>query len=174
MDILDRLQIILVPSNDRLPGQATRAPGVFSSNLNLFSMKTIVLIFGLLAFPVCHVLSQSNLSFSRALLVTSEETVPDGHVWKVVSVLGSSGLTPLSTTSSSTSTQRIVVNSTEVFIAAWNYMFHGSSSTTATSTKTAAAAMGSITQLPIWLPEGTTLDTGLNTFGVSVIEFVID
>ena len=111
-------------------------------------------------FISINVFSQGNLEFSQVKLVGSTiETVPTGKVWKIESVLSNNNLR-INTSSSSNQTfsTNILINGTNVVIkSTW-----GSSMTTSAI---------ETTDLPIWLPAGTTLQVGDNVFKISVIEF---
>jgi hypothetical protein len=102
-----------------------------------------------------------TLLFSKALLVTSADTVPAGKIWKVESAPAS---TTLGINSSSTAAQGnanvILVNGIALYIkSTWGSSYSSSAI--------------SATDLPIWLPEGTTLAAGTNTAMVSVLEFTV-
>jgi len=127
----------------------------------------------------CSAFSQ-NLQFSEVLLVTTEQTVPDGKVWKITNVLPSTRLTSAvayttSTTGSGTnngSTQQIIqVNSVDVYVASSNSVgrqnyYNGTGAATQSS-----SAASSMSMSPIWLPSGSTLAAGSGVYAVSVIEF---
>jgi hypothetical protein len=103
-----------------------------------------------------------NLQFNQAKLVTSQETVPVGKVWKVESVLGD-------VISSSCSTQpmhKIIINGNQITVSqntniGFNTYCNGWS------------GIVTVTKLPIWLPAGSTLASSFNVFSVNVIEFNI-
>lgn len=103
--------------------------------------------------------AQFTLQYNRTLLVNSSQTVPSGKVWKVESALISSSLgISVGTSSSQSNAASMVVNGGSVFFAStW-----GSSNATSTIT---------LTELPVWLPAGTTLAPGTNVSNLSVIEF---
>jgi hypothetical protein len=102
-----------------------------------------------------------NLAFSKALLISTLDTVPNGKVWKVESAMSSSAL---SISTNSTSSQN---GNTSILVDGVNIVIK---STWGSSYSTSAL---SITDLPIWLPAGTTLGPGSNVVKVSVIEFTV-
>jgi hypothetical protein len=103
--------------------------------------------------------AQGNLEFSQVKLVGIQETVPTGKVWKVESVLNNSTLQINTGTSSpQNNATSILVNGTSVLIStSWGSSY-------------ATSAVQS-TQLPIWLPSGTTVAAGTNVFRISIVEF---
>ncbi len=134
-------------------------------------MKKII-FFITLCFILCMniettLAQNNNLQFNRVILVNSLQTVPAGKVWKVESVLSSSDLalcpsglgcagTGLTSTFFS-----VIINGITVIMGSRQVSFgsNGQSSN------------GDLTALPIWLPEGTTLNKGTNTAFISVIEY---
>jgi hypothetical protein len=113
----------------------------------------IFLLFGM------HMSAQGNLEFSQVKLVGIQETIPTGKVWKVESVLNNSTLQiNTGTSSSQNNATSILVNGTSVLI------------TTTWGSSYATSSVQS-TQLPIWLPSGTTLAAGQNVYRISIVEF---
>ena len=121
-------------------------------------MKTffffIALSFSSLAF------SQGNLQFNQVKLVSSQETVPVGKVWKVENLM-----------QSNVNSGVMLINPTRIFACSYNVngkdCFIGN--TTASSTNISPNS-GSF---PFWLPAGSTLEAGGNMHYLSVIEFNI-
>jgi len=109
--------------------------------------------------------AQGNLQFNQVKLITGLETVPDGKVWKVEAFLP----TEVWRVVSSTVNPRIYIcgiNGTDRQV--------GHSGGTNNSTSSVGGMPVSFIELPLWLPEGSTLNpTVSNSFlwGVSVIEF---
>jgi hypothetical protein len=125
-------------------------------------MKTslfYILVMLLAAIPMS--IHEQNLAFSKALLISTLDTVPNGKVWKVESAMSSSAL---SISTNSTSSQN---GNTSILVDGVNIVIK---STWGSSYSTSAL---SITDLPIWLPAGTTLGPGSNVVKVSVIEFTV-
>lgn len=125
-------------------------------------------------FSVCSVFyfnAQGNLQFNQVKLVTNQETVPVGKLWKVESVIyyipeDQSGAQSSASTTCGSSTFR----STALVI-------DGVATKVGNGTHTAAYSnlsyTHSYTMLPIWLPSGSTLSGGPCLNKVSVIEFNI-
>ena len=116
-----------------------------------------------------------TLAFSKVKLIgTTVETVPVGKVWKIESVMSTDVLVPpvgISDNSYYTTYKSIEVNGNAVVInraTRWseNYSRYNSEATT-------DIGIGQVTELPMWLPVGTTLKTGTNALYISVIEFNI-
>jgi hypothetical protein len=128
-------------------------------------MKTIVLL--ILSAMGCY--SQS-LQFSQIKIVTTTETVPTGKVWKCTSVLAS-GTMSTTSTSSTTSSKQILINGNIVPISGRSYRFNGTTSSNSTSTRTSDQSYGQYTEMPIWLPAGSSLSPSTGSSGISVIEF---
>lgn len=125
-------------------------------------------IFLLFCMPVAAF--SQTLQYSQVKLVTTSETVPGGKVWKVESVMASGNLATTAGTDNQNQSVRIVVNGTTVHIKAINTWVGGSSGSNANPRPYGIAAMD-VTDLPIWLPAGTTLEAGANAAYISVIEF---
>lgn len=111
-----------------------------------------------------------TLQYSQVKLITTTETVPGGKVWKVESVMASSNLATTAGTDSQNHSVRIVVNGTTVHIKAIN-TWVGSSSGSNANPRPYGVTTIDVTDLPIWLPAGTTLEAGTNAAYISVIEF---
>jgi hypothetical protein len=115
--------------------------------------------------------AQGNLQFNQVKLVTAQETVPVGKVWKVESVIYNiaEGSTTYQTgnygncTSSDYNSAAIVVAGTPTKVG------QGTSPLAYSN----GAYVHSYTILPIWLPAGTTLSGGICLNKISVIEFNI-
>src|SRR6478735_10522863 len=75
--------------------------------------------FGIILISIQQIsLAQNTLEFSRVLLVTSSQTVPDGKVWKIESVLSPEVRYPSSTSNTSfpSNSKIIVVNGANIAI----------------------------------------------------------
>lgn len=115
--------------------------------------------------------SAQTLEFSQVKLVTGLETVPSGTVWKVESVIYNIPVDESSyQTSQSASCGINYFRSTAILV---------DGTPTKLGEGTASASYSSLsythtyTQLPIWLPAGSTLSGGPCNNKVSVIEFTI-
>jgi hypothetical protein len=115
--------------------------------------------------------AQGNLQFNQVKLVTNQETVPAGKVWKVESVIYNipSGSNTYQVANygdcspSDINKSAIVVDGTPTKVGQGTTPL-GYSSGTYTHT---------YTMLPLWLPAGATLSGGLCLNKISVIEFNI-
>jgi hypothetical protein len=126
-------------------------------------MKKII-FFIILCFILCMniettLAQNNNLQFNRVILVNSLQTVPTGKVWKVESVLSTSDLVIRCTNYCSVNFS-ILINGVNIIMASSDYSYNSNSNDSR-----------NITALPIWLPEGTTLNKGTNTAFISVIEY---
>jgi hypothetical protein len=109
--------------------------------------------------------AQGNLQFNAIKLISTQETVPVGKVWKLesapykIDAVGSIG----NYTSASPGVeyvQSILVNGNILFVQAIRY-YDGSWHT----------FTGPTCQFPMWLPEGSTLASGVGVQFISAIEF---
>jgi hypothetical protein len=132
------------------------------------AMKKLLLI--LIVSFISFSLMAGNLEFNQVKLVTAQETVPAGKVWKVVSVVYNIAETQTgySTSTSTTSCNSSAYRSLSITV-------DGTTTKVGQGTNTAAysnlAYVHSYTMLPLWLPAGSTLDGGPCLNKVSVIEF---
>lgn len=125
----------------------------------LFAIR-LVLLFSTLGAS----LGAQTLSFSQAKLVTQTETVPAGKVWKVVSVLSSNDL--------SGNSSGYIVSAVAITVDGQNTIIK---SRMAMRESDMAAADGmNVTDLPLWLPAGTSLGLNTNATGISVLEFTVN
>jgi len=153
-------------------------------------MKEILkCIFSLvLFFYVSTVFSQGNLQFNQVKLVTTQETVPAGKVWKVESALSGEERYPTSGSTLPSNSRFILVNGNSVcvheeHVATTGVGFNGCcgggfwmnnvgmavNSTTPVLVQVTAQP----TKLPLWLPSGSTLSIGTKVSSISVVEFNI-
>ena len=138
-------------------------------------MNTILAI--LLTLFAVTSFSQKQLEFNQVKLVTASETVPADKVWKVVSVAASSDLSIFSTflgntNATQTSSTQIIINGDVTYMQQflrWTGQNVGSNA----QPRPYGSEAFQVTELPIWLPAGTTLEAGLNVNRISVIEFNI-
>jgi len=127
---------------------------------------------------------QGNLQFNQVKLVSTQETVPSGHVWKVVGVAGqrviehdilaSTGTT--APTSINPARTIIIINGTNIDVGLSN---PSTGAGAGTGGATAVRSWSSLyvntpTTFPLWLPAGTTLAASTNINFISVIEFVVN
>jgi hypothetical protein len=137
--------------------------------------------FLLLALLGNGLLAQPSLEFSQVRLITAEETVPTGKVWKVEAALGPATSTQqnsntLSTTPTLPSSHIILVNGQTTSIAPFAYLgssITGTGNTSGTSLRLVTVGKEFCTSFPFWLPEGATLEASTNVNAISVIEFTI-
>lgn len=113
--------------------------------------------------------AQGSLQFNRVVLVTSQQTVPAGKVWKVESVV-----IPISSTGPSYASSGSASCGSSFFR---NSIFRVNGVETRAGNGSMPIANtgyeANYTPLPIWLPSGATLDGGPCNIQVSVIEFNI-
>jgi len=127
-------------------------------------MKTLILFL----FTSLGCIAQT-LQFSQIKIVTTSETVPAGKVWKCTSVLASGTMTTTGN-SSTTSSKQISINGSVVPISGRSYRFNGPT-TTSTNARTSDQSFGQYTEMPIWLPAGSSLAPSTGANGISVVEF---
>lgn len=137
------------------------------------------LIFICTLFFVVHVFAQKSLEFSQVKLVSTEETVPDDHVWKVVGVAGDRVVLHQSYTHSwappppiEPVRNIIIINGNDVDVGKTSV--GGGAGYGASSVAYNTIYSSSPTSLPLWLPEQTSLEAGDNVHYVSVIEFKVN
>lgn len=118
--------------------------------------KITTILFLALALVSLESNAQNNLSFSKVKLITSSDTVPIGKVWKIESV----GRTSNFTVGGSTTSNWILINN---HILEFNTRSTNGNGTT----------WGIGTTLPLWIPEGTSLNIFTNTELISVIEYTV-
>lgn len=115
-------------------------------------------------------LNAQSLAFSQVILLTSQQIVPQGKVWKLENCAG-----PRTTVGSYTSNvfpadHTFSINGTTVSASKMDNLVgapNGSYGVIATS------GMSSVTGFPLWFPAGTTVDIGTNLSFLSIIEFTV-
>jgi hypothetical protein len=131
-------------------------------------MRFFITLFSVICCTLFSI-AQGNLQFNQVKLVTVEETVPSGKVWKVESVIynipeDQSG----SQSSASTTCSSATFRSTSLIV-------DGTPTKVGQGTNTASYSNLSYTHtytmLPLWLPAGATLSGGSCLNKVSIIEF---
>ena len=118
-------------------------------------MKKIIfttLLFCGLAFTA----NSQSLTYSKVILLTALDTVPQGKVWKVTSYTANDSPTYNTSSFVKCKFNNISHNLATMFII-------GNSAYGYSSTREGS--------LPIWLPAGTTVDLFTNCTGLSIIEF---
>mgnify|MGYP001325256581 CR=1 FL=1 len=101
-----------------------------------------------------------SLTYSKVILLTALDTVPQGKVWKVTNYLPFSNFLPSSTNGSSVSGEiSMKVNGTTSILAAARVGHYNSGNSLF------------LAQIPIWLPAGTTVEPWNNCGSLSIIEF---
>jgi hypothetical protein len=119
---------------------------------------------------VTSLCAQGTLQFSRAILVSSAQTVPAGKVWKITNYLPNgapvdTGISMPGFGATNFWARIIKINGTNVFA---DHAFMAAFMTATYPATNNLQAGG-----PIWLPEGTTLQAHSGVFAVSVLEFNI-
>ena len=122
--------------------------------------QSIIIVF---VFLSLRLFAQGNLQFNQVKLVTVQETIPVGKVWKVTGILPSSGFRYTSSSSTPPYEYGLLVNGIQRIIG------HGSYVNGYYSSGFTAQSFGG----DLWLPGGTTLAAGSNVGEISIIEFNI-
>ena len=138
-------------------------------------MKTLLFIAFIFLMGVFK--AQGNLQFSQVKLVSTQETVPVGKIWKLENYLPNVSLAidlnrlPNQATAGGTRNFVVLVNSVPIYLqtnisrevgrddAYWNQQGY------------AAVSDFKIFDAPIWFPAGTTLAASTNVGFISVMEF---
>ena len=120
-------------------------------------MKTFFFLILLLLSSIAF--SQGNLQFNQVKLVSTQETVPAGKVWKVESAIFQGG-----------SNFQIVMYT----YGSMSYSINGNACYIATTGVNTSSNMPvHDNAFPFWLPAGATLAAGTNMRYLSVLEFNI-
>ena len=122
--------------------------------------QSIIIVF---VFLSLRLFAQGNLQFNQVKLVTVQETIPVGKVWKVTGILPSSGFRYTSSSSTPPWEYGVLVNGNQRFFG------HGSYGNGAFGSGFTAQNLSG----DLWLPGGTTLAAGSNVGEISIIEFNI-
>lgn len=107
------------------------------------------------------VFAQSNLQYNQAKLISTNDTVPAGKVWKVEGVIYSSIIT--SAYDNWSIVDKIFINSASVVIrksSVYNNGPYGLSNSIIWEQ-----------QFPLWMPAGTTLAPSDGVLYINVVEF---
>jgi hypothetical protein len=113
------------------------------------------------------------LQFNQVKLVSTQETVPAGKVWKVESVLSTSTLAANNNSAASVNTVSldIQVNGTSITVERSSVGIASQTSSSGVMRAYWGYASAGVTRLPFWLPAGSTLAASTNAMAVSVLEF---
>lgn len=140
----------------------------------LLSMKKVLpaclLVLGVsFLFTPVDLLAQGNLQFNRVLLVSSQQTVPSGKVWKVESAMLNGNCTAQAASGAhmQTNTAYISVNGNAIAVKS-AYVAYG---TPAQTWSGVSASEMDPTNFPFWLPAGSTLASSTHVTYLSVVEF---
>ena len=121
-------------------------------------MKKIIFI-TLLFCGFAFTAQSQSLTYSKVILLTALDTVPQGKVWKVVSYLPSGQWINAGTGASAF--LNVLFNSVEYNISQYSMAHVGNGGHGEKET----------VPFPIWLPEGTTVEPSINCGSLSIIEF---
>jgi hypothetical protein len=112
---------------------------------------------------IVHLSFAQNLQFNQVIDVGNQiQTVPTGKVWKIESILYSS---PIGSVSSSlTQNDQILIDGNLVTVR---------SARSGNGGYNGASYFVWEQKLPIWLKEGTTVQTSTNVYKISILEFSI-
>ena len=124
-------------------------------------MKKIIFI-TLLFCGLAFTAQSQSLTYSKVILLTSLDTVPQGKVWKIVSYLPSSQWISAGTYSSSS--VNVLINSVDSKISQYSMAHVGNGGHGEKET----------VPFPIWLPSGTTVEPSTNCGSLSLIEFTVN
>lgn len=118
-------------------------------------MKKIIFI-ALLFCGLAFTAQSQSLTYSKVILLTSLDTVPQGRVWKVTSY---------------TANDNPSYNTTTWVRCKFNNIENNLSTMRMTGNSTYGYATTRETPFPIWLPAGTTVEPFTNCGSLSIIEF---
>ena len=113
----------------------------------------ITLLFCGLAFTA----QSQSLTYSKVILLTALDTVPQGKVWKVTSYMANDN--------------NPSHNGTTLIQCLFNNIAHNLSTMRMTGNSNYGYSTTREGSLPFWLPAGTTVEPSTNCLGLSIIEF---
>ncbi len=125
-------------------------------------------LLALLLLCFAGMLHAQSLQFSQVKLVTNQETVPAGKVWKLTGCAYSSNITGMISTGQSAG----VSSNSDAFIQI-NGQNRAVRSVRAAGGFNHASGVVWETNWPLWLPAGATLSAGSGVGEISVIEFTV-
>lgn len=123
--------------------------------------------------------SQGNLQFNQVKLVSTQETVPAGKVWKMENYMPASQLAidinrqPNIAVAGGTKNFIVLINGNQVFLQTTITREVGRNDGYWSQDGYAAASDFKTLNLPYWFPTGTTVAASTNILYVNVIEFNI-
>lgn len=122
-------------------------------------MKKIYILF-FICFISTFVFAQSNLQYSQAKLISTNDTVPAGKVWKVEGVIYSSTV-PFAWYTNGTAAEYLLINNllVNVRVASVNNSYNLTNSIIWEQ------------KFPLWFPAGTTLAPSTGVLYINVVEF---
>jgi len=137
-------------------------------------MKSKAILISALFMGFALISFSQTLQFSGVKLIsTTEETVPNGKIWKVDGIAANRVTLMLHAQSSaifSPADQLIYINNNAVSVIQ-SVGTGAGAATSYSAAYTSASYAASATKLPLWLPELTTLKAGTNVTYISVVEF---
>lgn len=122
-----------------------------------------------------YLLAQGNLQFNQVKLISTQETVPAGKVWRVdgATFLGGSpiclGTGSANCAGGSLSGSGFIAEMTFLINGLPNYIY----SFQGMPGSQAATSSPGISPFPLWIPSGTSLAAGTNMRFLSIVEFNI-
>ena len=116
--------------------------------------------------------AQGNMQFSQVKIVTAQETVPVGKIWKVESVIYNvpENQSGFQSSNYNASCNISYYRSTAITI---NGIFTKAGNVTEPASYSSGDYTHSYTKLPLWLPAGSTLSGGPCLNQISILEFNI-
>lgn len=114
--------------------------------------------------------AQNNLEFNRVILLKDTMNVPQGKVWKIESVLQAAVTSSNQPPTNLSSICGLIIDN--VYVSSLNFAKLYYSYSGGNGASQAAAATGfDGSNLPIWLPAGTSVGRASNSAGISIIEY---
>jgi hypothetical protein len=149
-------------------------------------MKYYFLLIVLPLITAVSGIAQSTLQFSRVLIITAEETVPDNTVWKVVGMWGQPTEECFempcancwgASTRTIASRRSFKINGDIAYQEISRKVGYSNGGCTSTNTSCGDPCLGPVPYkdnaiFPLWVPAGSTV-SGVYDTKVSVIEFAI-
>lgn len=123
-------------------------------------MKKIYILF-FICFISTFVFAQSNLQYSQAKLISTNDTVPVGKVWKVEGVIYSSQIGSTGNYNYNL-TDNILINGSTVAFRRVSWYSNGVSVNLSVLWEQ---------KFPLWFPAGTTLAPSTGVLYINVVEF---
>ncbi len=135
----------------------------------------IVYVFALIAIMILSLNSSKiqaqTLQFKGVILLSSQQTVPNDHVWKIESCMGPRTYMGGDANTNNPPAEHLInINGNAISVATNGY---GSMSIYGTSTYRFASKTEVCTTMPIWLPAGTIVNISTNVNYISIVEFEV-